>query len=94
MQGARYEALEQLPLAENDLHLRTQAPRNVVEPLHGLAHPHEPPEQPGAPGEEHDGRGEQRRQGERAREDGYLPLTFLISAEIAGRISWRSPITA
>ena len=93
VQRAGDEALEQLPLAEHDLRLCAQALRQVVEALDRLAAADEPPEQPGTPREERARDGEQRRQRERGRED-YVCLVFLISAEIAGRISCRSPITA
>jgi hypothetical protein len=86
--------LEQLALAEHDLRLRAQPLRQVVEALDGFADPDEPPEEPRTPREERARAGEERRQGQRAPENRYVAFAFLISAEIAGRISCRSPITA
>ena len=87
VQCPRDEPLEELPLAEHDLGLCAKPLRHVVEPLDRLAQPYEPPEQPRAPCEERSRHGEERREDERCRENRYVPLTFLISAEIAGRIS-------
>jgi hypothetical protein len=52
VQRARHEALEELALAEDDLGLGTEAQRDVVEALDGLAELDEPPEQPRAPREQ------------------------------------------
>jgi hypothetical protein len=66
----------------------------VVESVGGLPEPDKPREQEGAAGKE------RTRDGDRGRERGtagdalYPPLAFLISPEIAGTMSCRSPITA
>ena len=89
------EPLQQLPLAEHDHGLVAHAPRHVARALDRLARADEPPEEERAAGEEPAGDGEQRREAERARRPGvYAPRAFLSSAEIAGTISCRSPITA
>jgi len=94
VERTRDDALEQLALPEDDLGLRPQATRDVVEALDRLAEVNEPPEQPRTPREERPRDGKERGKSERARENRYVPLTFLISAEMAGRISCRSPMTA
>ena len=67
---------------------------DVVRPLDRLCAGDEPPEEERAPREEAARDREQRAEPERAREDRYVPRAFLSSAEMAGTISWRSPITA
>jgi hypothetical protein len=91
---AGHEPLQQLPLAEHDDRLVAEAARDVVRALDRLAGANEPHEEERAPGEEAARGREQRPEPERAREDRYAPRTFLSSAEMAGTISWRSPITA
>ena len=87
------EPLEQLALPEDDGGLAPNAPRDVTRPINprrGLQQPNEEPR----PDEEQRSadrdRGGQRQRGDRR---GYVPLAFLISAEIAGTTSCRSPIT-
>jgi len=88
------EALKELLLAEDDHRLVAGAPRHVARAVDRLARADEPPEKDGALGEEPAGDGEQRREAERARQRRYAPRAFLSSAEMAGTISWRSPMTA
>ena len=95
VQQPRAESLEQLALPEDDLGLVASAARHVARALSVGARPlYEPGEQADAGDEQraaHAQSGGQRHGG-----DGrsYPPFTFLISAEIAGTTSWRSPITA
>jgi hypothetical protein len=88
------DPLQQLPLAEDDLRLVAHALRHVVRTVDRLAGADDADEEEGAPGEEAAGDGDERGQAERARQDVYAPRAFLSSAEIAGTISCRSPITA
>jgi hypothetical protein len=91
---ARAEPLQELALAEHDLGLVADAPRQVVEALRGLAEPDEVDEQLRAAREQRaadrEGGGERQRSGR----DVYGERAFLSSAVIAGTISVRSPITA
>ena len=90
----RTEPLEELALTEDDRRLVTRPARHVAGATDRLGAAHEPDEQARAACEQ----GSARREGD-GEEDGgdgrdYLLLAFLISAEIAGTTSWRSPITA
>jgi hypothetical protein len=55
---------------------------------------HEADEQRDAPGEQRAADGERGGERDGGRNRDYVPLAFLISAEIAGTTSCRSPITA
>jgi hypothetical protein len=87
------EPLQQLPLAEDDDGLVPNALRQVVVAREGRTEADEAREEQGAARRERDRDGRDRRQGERGQDDGYPALAFLSSAEIAGTISCRSPIT-
>jgi hypothetical protein len=89
-----HEPLQELPLAEHDHGLVADPAGEVVAPLDGLAGADEPRQEERAPREQAAGEGEQGREPDRAGGDGYVPPAFLSSAEIAGTISCRSPITA
>jgi hypothetical protein len=91
---ARYEPLEQLPLAEHDHGLVLDALGHVAEAVHRLAEPHQIDEQLGPPREQRAADGEQRGERDSADGDVYEDCTFLSSSVIAGTISARSPITA
>jgi hypothetical protein len=93
MHRAGHQALEQLPLPENDHGFVANAPRNVVVALDRLRRTDETDEQERAPREERSRDGEGRRERERPRQ-GCYSRAFLSSAEIAGTISCRFPITA
>ena len=90
------QPLEQLPLAEHDHRFVADPTWNVVVPLDRLRSAHEADEQQRAPREEGPRDGERSRERERAckRRCPYASRAFLSSAEIAGTISCRSPITA
>ena len=90
----RQQALQQLLLAEHDRRLVLEALRNVVEALGRLPRAHEAREKARATCEQRAGDGERRCEGERAGQRRYVGRAFLSSAEIAGTISCRSPITA
>ena len=91
---ARAEPLEQLALAEHDLGLVADAPRQVVEAVDRLAEPDEVDEQLRAAREEEAADGERRRERERSGQRRLWRARLLSSAVIAGTISVRSPITA
>jgi hypothetical protein len=88
------EPLEQLALAEHDRRLVAGADLDVAGAGGGLRLAGDP-DQLGDPACEQRAAGADRG-GERDGGGGrdYVPLAFLTSALIAGRISWRSPITA
>jgi hypothetical protein len=88
------DALEQLPLPQHDHRFVANASGHVAEALDRLSHPHQPPEEERAPGEQPDRDGEESGEGERADGPAYDPRAFLSSALIAGTISCRSPMTA
>ena len=89
-----HEPLQQLALAEHEHGLVADARGDVVGALDRLAHPDQPDEQERAAREQaardREGGGER----DRAGGDRYWALAFRSSAEIAGTISCRSPITA
>jgi hypothetical protein len=91
---SRHEPPEQLALAEHDHRLVAEASGDVVAAVDRLAGPNEPRQVDGAPEEEAARDEEQGGERDRAGGDGYVPRAFLSSAEIAGTISCRSPITA
>jgi hypothetical protein len=92
---ARYEACEQLALAEHDRHLVARANGGVAAALERCGGAQQAGEEDGAAGEqraaEEDCGGEQDR---RERGGAYGCLAFRIASAIAGRTSWRSPTTA
>ena len=94
MHQPRHELLQQLALAEDEHGLLADARADVVEALDRLAHPNQPDEQQRTareqPARDREGGGER----DRAGGDRYWALAFRSSAEIAGTISCRSPITA
>ena len=94
MDQAGHEALEQLALAEHDLRLVADAPRQVVEALGGLAHAHEVHEQLRPASEQHAADGERRGERQRSHQHVYGERALLSSSVMAGTISVRSPITA
>jgi hypothetical protein len=91
---ARPEALQELPLAEDDRRLVARAPLEIVEAIDGLPHADEAHEEehsaPGEPAARHDGRGK----GDGRDCGAYCPRAFRSSALTAGTTSCRSPITA
>jgi hypothetical protein len=91
---ARNEALQQLALSEHDRRLVAKPDRDVVESVGGLPEPDEPREQEGAAGKERTRDRDRGRERDTASDALYSPLAFMISPEIAGTISCRSPITA
>jgi hypothetical protein len=91
---AGHEPLQQLPLAEHELDLVTDASRDVLPALDRLRRSQQPDEKKRAAREESAGDRDQRGEPEGASEDVYALRTFLSSALIAGTISCRSPITA
>jgi hypothetical protein len=91
---SRNQALQQLALAEHDRGLVAEARRDPVESVGGLTEPNEPREQEGAAGEQRACDGDRGCESDGAAEALYPPLAFLISPEIAGTISCKSPITA
>jgi hypothetical protein len=88
---ARYENLQQLALPDDDQRFGAYASRDIVEASHRLAHPDEAVELNRAAPEE--SRRNHQRGGYGYGWDG-VQRDFRISAEIAGTISFRSPITA
>ena len=95
MHRAGQQPLEQLALSEHDHRFVADATRNVVVALDRLRRANETDEQQRAPREERPRDGERRRERERAgKRRCYASRAFLSSAEIAGTISCRSPITA
>ena len=90
----RPQALEQLALAEDDRGLVTYPSRGIVGPRNRCPGPDQCQQEPHALPEQHRARPRQRGQHHRGHDDAYVPFTFLISAEIAGTTSCRSPITA
>jgi hypothetical protein len=88
------ESLEELALAEHDDRLVPEPLRQVVAARKRRTEPDEADEQERPAGGQRQRRGRDRRQGERGQSDGYRPLAFRISAEIAGTTSCRSPMTA
>jgi hypothetical protein len=94
MHQAGPEPLEQLALAEDDRDLVAGAPARVAGPVDRLARLYEPDQEADAANEQRAAGRDRDRERNGGRYRGYAPLAFLISAEIAGTISWRSPITA
>jgi hypothetical protein len=92
--GTGQQPLEQLLLPEDDHRLVADASRDVVSSIERLRRANEPREEERAPTEERTRDGEERRESDRAGECRYDPRTFRSSAEIAGTISCRFPITA
>ena len=91
---ARADALQQLALAQHDRRLVLGAPRAVAGALDRRPRPQQRHQEAHADGEQapaHRQRGGEQDGGDG---DAYVPRTFLISAEIAGTTSCRSPITA
>jgi hypothetical protein len=93
MHRARYQPLEQLPLSKNDHRFVADTAGDVVVALDRLPRADETDEQERTPREERASDGERRRERNRAGERCYS-RAFLSSAEIAGTISCRLPITA
>ena len=89
-----HEPLQKLPLAEDDHRLVPYAAGKVVEAVDWLACADEPIEEKRAPREQAAADDQCGRQRERTERDCYAPLALRSSAEIAGTISCRSPITA
>jgi hypothetical protein len=91
------QALQQLPLAEDDRRLVADAARQVRCPADGLARADEPCEEERTSREEPTGDPDRCDDRDRRRQTRFRAqpaLTFRSSAEIAGTTSWRSPITA
>jgi len=88
------QPLEELLLPEDDQRLVTDAPRNIVGAVERLRRAYKPREKERAPAEERTRDAKERRESDRAGERRYDPRTFRSSAEIAGTISCRFPITA
>ena len=93
MHRAGHQPLEQLSLSEDDHGFVANATRNVVVAFDRSSRADETDEQERAPREERARDGERRRERERPSE-GCYSRAFLSSAEIAGTISCRLPITA
>ncbi len=88
------ESLEQLALPEDDRGLAENPAADVIRAVDRRRRPQQPGQEPGPDEEQRSAdrdRGGQRQRGDQRR---YVPLAFLISAEIAGTTSCRSPITA
>ena len=94
MHQPRHEALQQLALTEHEHRFVADARGDVVGAIDRLAHANQPHEQQGAPREQAAGNREDGDERDRADDDAYWALAFRSSAEIAGTISCRSPITA
>jgi hypothetical protein len=90
----RDQALQELPLAEDDHRLVAGPARDPVKALGGLPEQDEIGQELGAASEQEPADGERRRERRRSDRDVYWPRAFLSSALIAGTISVRSPITA
>ena len=91
------EALEELPLTEDDRGFVADAHREVGRAADRLSRAHQPCEEERAAREDPAGnrdRDDERDRGGDARGRAQLPRAFLSSAEIAGTTSCRSPITA
>jgi hypothetical protein len=86
--------LQELALAEDDRRLVQRAFGNVACAVDRLACEREADEEDAAVCEEAARDREQSREPERARERVYAPRALRSSAEMAGTISCRSPITA
>ncbi len=85
------QALQQLALADDDHSLSPCAAWQVVEPLHRLAHAHQPVQEDRTAREQRDR--DDKDNGEDRRGD-RVHLSLRTSAEMAGTISLRSPTTA
>jgi hypothetical protein len=92
--GAGQQPLEELPLPQDDHRFIADARRDLARAVDRLRGTNEAGEEERAPAEERTSDAEQRRESDRAGKRGYDPRTFRSSAEIAGTISCRSPITA
>jgi hypothetical protein len=88
------QALEELPLAEDDGRLVPHAPRHVARAVERPSGAHEAQQERRALSEQAAGDGEQRRECDGAGRGCYRLLAFLSSAVIAGTTSCRSPTTA
>jgi hypothetical protein len=91
---AGYEPLQQLALAEDNRRLVQRSFRQVAGAVDRFAREREANQEEGAPRKQPARDREQRRESKRARERVYAPRAFRSSAEIAGTISCKSPITA
>ena len=88
------EALEELPLAEDDRRLVLDALGTSSRRSTGFPGRTRRTRSRRAPDEQRDADGRDRRQGERGEPGRYAALASRSSAEIAGTTSCRSPITA
>ena len=88
------QALQKLSLTEHDRHLVARLAGHPVGAIDRMGLAEETHQNRHAPDEQHAADGD--RSGERdcGGSRDYVPLAFLISAEIAGTTSCRSPITA
>jgi len=89
----RYEPLEELALPEHDRHLVARAQPRIAPALDGLRSVHEPNQLPDPASAQRAADPDRGRKRDCGGDRGYTPLAFLISAEIAGTTSCRSPIT-
>ena len=90
----RHEALEQLALPEHDRRLVLHPPPGVERPIDRLSAAYQAAQKQRAPHEQRATDGNRGRERNGGDDGDYVPLVFRISAEIAGTISCRSPITA
>ena len=88
------DPLQQLALAEHDRRLVAHATLPVAGARGGSRRAHEVHEEPHPQGKQGSARRQQRGEHDGGDGDAYVPFTFLISAEIAGTTSCRSPMTA
>ena len=88
------EPLQQLALAQHDRRLVLGAPRAVAGALHRRARLQQRHQEADPDGEQAPAHRQRRGEQDGGDGDAYVPRTFLISAEIAGTTSCRSPITA
>jgi hypothetical protein len=91
---AGQQALKELPLPEDDHRFIADARGDLARAVDRLRSTNEAGEEDRAPAEERTRDDEQRRKSDRPGERRYDPRTFRNSAEIAGTISCRFPITA
>ena len=91
---ARPQPLQQLALAEHDCRLVAHPAGTVAGAGYGRTRANESEQEPHTLSEQDRAHPRQRGEHDGGDEDAYVPFTFLISAEIAGTTSCRSPITA
>ena len=89
-----HEPLQQLALPEHDRRLVAHPPGAVAGPAHRRGAAHELDQEPDPQREQRPARRQQRGEHDGGDKNSYDPRAFLISAEIAGTTSCRSPITA